>query len=135
MNKSLLINNQIRKLTITVLKVKADLDLHCYLDSYPPTYITINKFYHWTAHSWNPPSLPIIKGGGRGVGLPNIESLGDLKRGAWCRNGRGLPLIVLLYSSIAFTMLCVGEGVKFPLLQFGSSVFWVNHARFSSKSL
>ena len=25
--------------------------------------------------------------------------------------------------------------VKFPLLHFGSSVFWVNHARFSSKSL
>ena len=30
---------------------------------------------------------------------------------------------------------CVGGGSKVPFLPFGSSVFWVSHARFSSKSL
>ena len=35
----------------------------------------------------------------------------------------GLPLFLLLYSSIAFTV-CVGK-VKFPLLLFGSLVFLV----------
>ena len=37
------------------------------------------------------------------------------------------------YSSITFT-LSVGK-IKFPLLPFGSSVFWVSHVRFSFKSL
>ena len=36
---------------------------------------------------------------------------------------------LLLYSSVAFT-LYVGK-VKFPLLLFRSSVFWVSHARFT----
>ena len=30
--------------------------------------------------------------------------------------------------------MCVGK-VKFPLERYGSSVFWVSHARLSSKSL
>ena len=37
---------------------------------------------------------------------------------------------LLLYSSIIFTV-CEGK-VRFPLLLFGSSVFWVSHARFWS---
>ena len=45
----------------------------------------------------------------------------------------GGATFLLLYSSITF-IACVGK-VKFPLLRFDSSVFWVNYARFSSKSL
>ena len=44
--------------------------------------------------------------------------------------------ITLFYSSIAFTVCVVGvRGLKFVLLHFNSSVFWVNHTRFSSKTL
>ena len=59
-----------------------------------------------------------------------------LKRGGWCRNGRGLLLFLLLYSSIAFTV-CVGrKGSKvLALLHFDSSVFWDNHARVSSNQI
>ena len=47
--------------------------------------------------------------------------------------GGGLPLsFTLQFSSIAVTV-CGGK-LRFPLLLFGSSVFWVNHARLSSKS-
>ena len=49
----------------------------------------------------------------------------------WCKNG-GLPLL-LLYSSVTFTV-SVGK-IRFPLLFFRPSNFWVSHARFSSKSL
>ena len=51
--------------------------------------------------------------------------------GGWCRN-EGVATFLLLYSSIA-SIRCGGK-VNFPLLHFGSSVFWVDHARFSSKS-
>ena len=62
--------------------------------------------------------------------------------GGWCRNGR-VATFLLLYSSITFTLcvfvcvcVCGGGGcVRFPLLLFGSLVFWVSHARFSCKSL
>ena len=50
----------------------------------------------------------------------------------WCRN-KGVATFLLLYSSIAFTV-CRGK-VRLPLLLSRSSVFWVSHARFSSKSL
>ena len=84
------------------------------------------------------PPPPLLKD------LPKIESLwgglqnfllerGDKpEKGAWCRKG-GLPLFLLLYSSITFTV-CGGK-VRFHLLLFRSSVFWVSHAQFSSKSL
>ena len=45
----------------------------------------------------------------------------------------GLWKLQLEFSSMTFSG-CGGK-VRFPLLLFRSSVFWVNHARFSSKSL
>ena len=45
----------------------------------------------------------------------------------------GVPLFY--YLPVQLDLLYVREKVKFPLLHFGSSFFWVNHARFSSKSL
>ena len=45
----------------------------------------------------------------------------------------GLPLFY--YFTVQFHLLCVSRTVRLPLLHFGSSVFWVNHARFPSKSL
>ena len=94
----------------------------------------------------DPPPPPLIKGGGLGPsknwvtwGLPKIFlERGDNpeKKGDWCRNG-GLPLFY--YFTVQFHLLCVcvcgGGGVKFALLHFDSSVFWVNHTRFSSKSI
>ena len=38
------------------------------------------------------------------------------------------------YFTFQYGLLCVGGKVKFPLLHFSYSVFWVNHVRFSSKS-
>ena len=49
----------------------------------------------------------------------------------WCRNGE-VATFLLFYSSVTFTVCGV---IKFPLLRFNSSVFWVNHAKFPSKSL
>ena len=74
-------------------------------------------------------------------GLPKIESLGRGSATAWggvqtflLKMGHkpekgGLPLLSLFFF-ITFT-LCEGK-VRFPLLLFGSSVFRVSHARFSS---
>ena len=62
---------------------------------------------------------------GEGGRVPKIT----LKIGDWYRNG-GVATFLLLYSSIAFTVCC--EKVKFPLLHFDSSVFWVSYATFSS---
>ena len=87
-------------------------------------------------HSWSPPSL---KGDGPSKNLiiwevPTIL----LERGITLKMG-GVDVemggchffITLMFNCI----YCVWRGkVKFPLLHFGSSVFWVNHARFSSKS-
>ena len=91
-------------------------------------------------HSWNP---TLIKRRGRtfqklshlgvGVRIFLLERGDKPEKGrGWCRNG-GVDTFLLLYSSITFTV-CRGK-VRFPLLLFISSVFWVNHARFSSKSL
>ena len=77
---------------------------------------------------------PLIKGGVR-------PSENWVTRGVWnflLERGdkpekKGFVTFLLLYSSITFTV-CV-EKVRFPLLLFGSSVFWVTHSRFSSMSL
>ena len=47
--------------------------------------------------------------------------------------GGGSCHFLLRYSSVTFT-LCRGA-VRFPLLFFRSSVFWISHSRSSSKSL
>ena len=99
-------------------------------------------------HSWDPPPpppYPLLKdGGGGGRTFQKLSHLRGyqkfcqkegitLKRGGgWCRKG-GFATFWLLDSSIVFTVY-VGGGVKFLLLHFGASAFWVNHARFSSKS-
>ena len=83
------------------------------------------------SHSWATPTLPtptptpFIRGGG-GKDLPKIASLerggvGEGVQNFLLETGNklekaGLPLFLLLYSSIAFT-LYVGK-VKFPLLLF-----------------
>ena len=91
-----------------------------------------------------PPPPPLIKGeggGGNGVGrlvLGGYQKFcqkGEitLKKGGWYRNGGGeLPLSY--YFTVQLHILCVGKKVKFAVLHFDSSVIWVNHARFSSKS-
>ena len=43
--------------------------------------------------------------------------------------------ITLQFNYIYFVCVCGGGGVRFPLLLFGSSVFWVRHSRSSSMSL
>ena len=84
----------------------------------------------------------LIKGGGGGVWLSKNLAIfffwgGEvpkilLERGDNPERGGCHFLITLMFDYI----YCVcGLKVKFPLLHFGSSVFWVNHARFSSKSL
>ena len=85
-------------------------------------------------HSWNP--SPLIKGG-RGRTFQKLSQLGGTKIFArkrkmvgWCGNV-GLPLFC--YFTFQLHLFCVW--VKFPLLRIDSSVFWVNHTRFSSKSL
>ena len=47
--------------------------------------------------------------------------------------GEGLPLFY--YFTVQSYLLCVGGEIRFPLLLFGSLVFWVSHARFWSKFL
>ena len=82
-------------------------------------------------HSWNPHPPPLIK---REVGpSKNWVTWGGTT--LFPRKGGGVAtlFITLQFSSITFTV-CGGE-VRFPLLLFRSSVFWVSHGRFSSKSL
>ena len=102
--------------------------------------------YKWThgqrsgghsLHSWNtpPPLPPMLKGGTTfqklrhlGGGVPKFlldrgyepEKMGLIKK--WWG-----ATFLLLYSSIRFTV-CVRK-VKFTLLLFSSSVFWVSHGR------
>ena len=52
------------------------------------------------------------------------------KGGGNVEMGVGTSFTILQLSSITFTM-CVDK-VRFPLLLFGFSIFWVSHARFSS---
>ena len=91
-------------------------------------------------HSWNSPLPPFIKG--RLQDLSKIESLGGGTK-TFAKKGRitpkrvgrvgGCHFFITLHFNYSYCM-CVGK-VKFPLLSFSSSVFWVNHARFSSRSL
>ena len=99
---------------------------------------------------------PLLLKGGRtfqklshlaGEVLPKVllERGDKSEKGDWYKNGLGVATFLLLYSSIAFVVracvcLCVCVrvcvcGVKFVLLHFGSSVFWVYHTRFSSNTL
>ena len=56
--------------------------------------------------------------------------------GSWCRNNRGVAIIVFLYSSITGEPGAgAGGEVKFPLLLFGFSVFSVSHIRYSHPTL
>ena len=61
-----------------------------------------------------------------------LERRGKTEKGSWCRNGR-MPLFY--YFTVQSQLLCVWMKVRFPLLLFRSSVFWVSHEGFSSKSL
>ena len=90
--------------------------------------------------SWNPPP-PYLRGGGvgpsencgtRGVQNFLLQRRDKPEKGGWCRNGGGIANVLLLYSSITFTV-CV-EKVGFPLLLFGSSLFSVNHSSQDSHS-
>ena len=58
----------------------------------------------------------------------------NLKTGGWCRydGGGGYHFFITLRFNHIY---CVWGKVRYPLLLFGSSVFWVSHSRFSSKSL
>ena len=99
--------------------------------------IGVLKNFHWKTpalkslynkvsgmpHSWNPPPLPppLIKG----------ERVGPSKNWVtWGGGGIATFFITWQFSCIH----CIwGRKVKFGLLHFYSSVFWVNHARFSSQ--
>ena len=85
---------------------------------------------------------PLNKGG---VGpSKNWNTWGDtkplLERGITLKRGGGGDVEMgghHFFITLQFNCVyCVfGGKIKFPLLHFGSSFFWVNHARFSSKSL
>ena len=95
-------------------------------------------------HSWNsPPPAPLLKGGGR-----TFEKLSNMggdtiffarKEGSTCKLGVDVEMAgchFFSYFKIQSYLLCVCVGkVRFPLLLFGSSAFWVSHARFWSKLL
>ena len=95
-------------------------------------------------YSFSIVGTPLIKWGGGGVGPSKIESLGGEGGGAkpFARKGDKPEKVGLMkkwgdchffYSLTTFTV-CEGK-VRFPLLLFGSLVFQVSHARFSSNSL
>ena len=78
-----------------------------------------------------------------GFHLPKIESLKRgggsctifARKGGITLNKRGGDCYLFYYFTVQLHLLyCVGK-VKFPLLRFHSSVFWINHARFSPKYL
>ena len=89
-------------------------------------------------HSWNP--FPLINWGVVGTsknsltwGVQNflLERGDKPEKGGWCRNG-GLPLFITLqFNNIYF----MSGKSKVSFITFFSSVLWVSHARFSSKSL
>ena len=91
-------------------------------------------------------TLPLIKGGG-GVGPSKnwVTWGGDtknlLERGDNPERGGGVAVEIVGVTTFFIILQfncsnCVwGEKVKFGLLHFESSVFWVNHARLLSKSL
>ena len=83
---------------------------------------------------------PLLKEGGVGTsknsltwGVQNslLERRDKPEKGGWCRNG-GLPLFITLQFNNIYFMS--GES-KVSFITFFSSVLWVSHARFSSKSL
>ena len=91
-------------------------------------------------HSLNSPTLNKV--GGR-----TFQKLSDLRDGpkfllerriTQRRGGVNVEMgVASCFITLQFNYIycmCVGK-VSFPLLRFDSSVFWVNHARFSSKSL
>ena len=68
------------------------------------------------------PLAPLIKGG----------RVGPSKN--WVTWGGGGEVLRLFYYLTVSYIDCIwGRKVKFDLLHFDSSVFWVNHARFSSQ--
>ena len=71
---------------------------------------------------------------GYAMGYPPflLERGDNPEKTGWCING-GLPFFIILQFNYIYCM-CVGK-VKFPLLRFHSSIFWVNQTRFLSKSL
>ena len=112
--------------------------------------LTINYEYKlWVKwiHIWTPLSRPLIKGGGIGPSKNWVTWVGGggvpkflLERGD--NPGMGVDVeiggchffITLQFNSIQIYCMCLGK-VKFLLLYFDSLVFWVTHARFSSKYL
>ena len=83
-----------------------------------------------------PPYPTIIKGGVGGVQNVLLQRGDKSEKEGWFRNGGGrggVATFLLSYSSITFTVF-VGK-VKFPLLLFEYSVFWVSHSRSCHPSL
>ena len=86
-------------------------------------------------HCWNPrPSKNWVSWGG--IRNVLLERRINLKRGGGIdvEMGGCHFFITLQFNHIYSVCVCVWGGVRLPLLLFGSSVIWVIHTRFSSKS-
>ena len=108
-----------------------------------PSAYFLNSIIYWyykvgtspllaTRPPWVRPSKNWVTWGGGVLFLLERWDNPENRDGGWCKTGVVATFINLQFNCIYCT--CVGK-VKFPLLCFNYSVFWVNHVRFSSRSL
>ena len=107
-----------------------------YNKDFLPTYLPViycpeSTWAGRTLHSWGVRTFQKLSHLSKGVQNFLLKK-GDKpeKGGGNVEMGVGTSFTILQLSSITFTM-CVDK-VRFPLLLFGFSIFWISHARFSS---